>query len=253
MTPREMPAPAAPPAGGPRRLRSAKPRHVAARAAGARLLDVDAAMERAVPADERALARERVVVPLVRIERGAIDLLSLPVLCRPFAAIVLEGVVVRRVVTGERTAAEVLGPDDLLAVGLPAGRSFCTAHTPVRLAVLDERFRVAARRWPGLHDAVHDAMGRQLHETVERSALLHLPRVEQRLVALFAHLAERWGRVTPDGVVIPLRLSHELLGELVGSRRPTVTLALTQLGESGQVRRRAGDGWLLPAERIDAA
>lgn len=236
----------------PRRLSPVPPRPAGPPPAGVRLLDLDPAMELAVPVHERELARQRVVAPLLRIERGAIDPLQSPGLCRPFAAIVLDGVVVNRIATGDRTAATLLGPEEVLTVGVPSARGFFTAHTPVRLAVLDERFRVAARRWPGLHDAVHAAMARQLRDTVERSALLHLPRVEQRLVALFSHLAERWGRVTPDGVVIPLRLSHELLGELVGSRRPTVTLALTQLAEAGQLHRRDG-AWLLAAAGVAAA
>ena len=28
---------------------------------------------------------------------------------------------------------------------------------------------------------------------------------------LLWYLAERWGRVTPDGVIVPLRLTHETL------------------------------------------
>jgi CRP/FNR family transcriptional regulator, cyclic AMP receptor protein len=56
--------------------------------------------------------------------------------------------------------------------------------------------------------------------------------------------------VTGDGVVIGLRLTHEVLGCLVGARRPTVTLALKDLGAAGHVRRR-DDGRLVltPASR----
>ena len=64
-------------------------------------------------------------------------------------------------------------------------------------------------------------------------------------MALFWHLAERWGRMTAEGVVMPLTLSHRLLGELVGARRPTVSAALGELAHEGRlVRRRSGD-WLL--------
>lgn len=51
------------------------------------------------------------------------------------------------------------------------------------------------------------------------------------------HLADRWGRVTPDGVIVPLKLTHEALGRLVGAQRPTVTLALGELVASGRVTR----------------
>ena len=45
-------------------------------------------------------------------------------------------------------------------------------------------------------------------------ALLQLSPVETRLLVLFWHLAERWGHVTPDGITVRLRISHEVLGQL---------------------------------------
>jgi hypothetical protein len=50
--------------------------------------------------------------------------------------------------------------------------------------------------------------------------------------------------VTQAGVSVPIPLSHELLGGLIGSRRPTVTTALAALRDQGLVER-TGDGWLL--------
>jgi hypothetical protein len=58
-------------------------------------------------------------------------------------------------------------------------------------------------------------------------------------------LAERWGRVTPDGVLLPLTLSHRMLGQLIGARRPTVSTALGALTRAGEVSRRMDGGWLL--------
>jgi Mn-dependent DtxR family transcriptional regulator len=50
--------------------------------------------------------------------------------------------------------------------------------------------------------------------------------------------------MTPDGIVVPLRLTHETLGALVAARRPSVTSALGRLADAGLLRR--GDGvWLL--------
>ena len=51
--------------------------------------------------------------------------------------------------------------------------------------------------------------------------------------------------MTTDGVVLPLRLSHELLGALIGAQRPTVTLALRGLTDRGYIRRRPDRTWLL--------
>lgn len=63
-------------------------------------------------------------------------------------------------------------------------------------------------------------------------------------MALIWQLAESWGRVTPAGTRVPLSLSHEVLGGLVGARRPTVTLALSKLAKQGSLIRQ-GDEWLI--------
>ena len=95
-------------------------------------------------------------------------------------------------------------------------------------------------------------MGALLERAVRRTqrmsihqALLQLSPVETRLLVLFWHLAERWGHVTPDGISVRLRLSHELLGQLVGCRRASVTTALRHIDESGLLVRSADGTWLL--------
>ena len=68
--------------------------------------------------------------------------------------------------------------------------------------------------------------------------------IEKRLVILFWHLADRWGKVTPEGVRITLPLSHGMIAKLVGSRRPTVTTAMGKLRDEGVVEK-VDDGWVL--------
>jgi CRP/FNR family transcriptional regulator len=51
-------------------------------------------------------------------------------------------------------------------------------------------------------------------------------------------LAREHGRVRRDGVLLDFPLTHELLGEMVGSARETVTRALDELEEEGFVTRR---------------
>ena len=76
-------------------------------------------------------------------------------------------------------------------------------------------------------------------------AVSHLRHVDARLHVLMWYLADRWGKVRPDGINVPLKLTHQALGRLVGAQRPSVTTALKQLAESGLLTR-AGDGtWLL--------
>jgi hypothetical protein len=114
-----------------------------------------------------------------------------------------------------------------------------------RLAVLDERFIAAVRRWPVLLLTLHERLRVQQRRLAVHSAIGKLRRVEDRVLALLWHLAERWGRVGPNGVVVPLALTHETLGRLAGAERPTVTLALGELARSGAVTRRDDGSFVL--------
>jgi CRP-like cAMP-binding protein len=85
-------------------------------------------------------------------------------------------------------------------------------------------------------------------------AIVHQARVDVRLRMLLWHLAGRWGRVRSDATVVPLRLTHTLLADLVAARRPTVTSALADLARRGLMRS-SPDGWMLfgdaPVELLD--
>jgi CRP-like cAMP-binding protein len=88
---------------------------------------------------------------------------------------------------------------------------------------------------------------------IERARMLafqhvasHTPGLRGRLLALYWALADRWGRVTSEGVHVPLGLTHATLAELVGASRPSVSTTLGELAREGMVRRVAA-GWLLDA------
>ena len=61
---------------------------------------------------------------------------------------------------------------------------------------------------------------------------------------LLWRVAKRWGRADSDGIVLPVHLTHELLGSLVSAQRATVTRALGRLADEGSVVRR-DDGLLV--------
>jgi CRP-like cAMP-binding protein len=122
------------------------------------------------------------------------------------------------------------------------------AVTDVEYAVLDERFAVRMARWPAVATAL-------LGRTMERArslafylAVCHMTGIEQRLLVVLWHLADRWGRTSRDGVVLRLPITHAVLAGLVGARRPTVTTALARLEENGHVTRERGEGWILHGE-----
>jgi CRP-like cAMP-binding protein len=119
-----------------------------------------------------------------------------------------------------------------------------TVLEPARLAVLDERFARVACRWP---QVVAGLVSRTLRRSRWMTILLaisNLTRVDERVTALFWHLADRWGHVTPEGVVVPVPLTHDMIGRLVGAHRPSVTSALGELQRNEIITRRE-NGWLL--------
>jgi CRP-like cAMP-binding protein len=64
--------------------------------------------------------------------------------------------------------------------------------------------------------------------------LHHVDRVRLKLI----ELAREHGRVGKDGIRLDFPLTHDLLGEMTGSARETVTRALDELQREGFIDRR---------------
>jgi CRP-like cAMP-binding protein len=170
---------------------------------------------------------------------------------------IVDGMLTRDVVFAGRTTTELLGSGDLLRPWdddvqfdpLPFAATWYV-HSPSRIAILDTRVAMAAGRWPAIATAIGARHIRRARVLAFQRAIAQLPRVDDRLIVVLWALAERWGRVGPDGVRLPLDLPHRTLATLIGARRPSVTTALTGLSRAGLVER-VRDGWLLhgdPAE-----
>jgi CRP/FNR family transcriptional regulator, cyclic AMP receptor protein len=165
--------------------------------------------------------------------------------------LLLEGLIVRRVGRTGRYGAELLGPGDLMRpwqhdgedVTLPFDTSFRVIEQAL-LAVLDLRFAARAAPYPEVTGALVGRAMQRSRTLVVNMAIAHYPRIDRRLLMLMWHLADRWGRVTPEGIRIPLRLTHQLLADLVASRRPSVTSGLQQLAREGEISKH-GDAWIL--------
>ena len=155
----------------------------------------------------------------------------------------------QRLRVGDQVALRLLGPGDILSGGQTLRSTLltqaeCRAAARTQLALLGNEVLVAARRWPRLMAGLHVRIGEQSERLAIQLVICQIPRVEQRLLALMWLLAESWGRVTPAGTIVPLSLTHEALGELIGAKRPTVTLALSELTNRGAILREDG-GWVL--------
>ena len=215
------------------------------------LLDVLPQLAEGLTADETAAARRAIVAPTLRLARGTWDRTAIAEHAHaPFGAVVVSGLLARHVDIGGYPGLDLHGPSDLLAAAelrrgtVPCGEIWC-ATVRSEIALLDDRFLAAARRWPRLVSALFALMQEQYDRLMLQLVIAEQPRVEDRLLLLFWQLSDRFGKVTPAGIVLRLSLTHEALGRLIGARRPTVTLALRMLAERGSLERRADRSWLL--------
>jgi CRP/FNR family transcriptional regulator, cyclic AMP receptor protein len=214
------------------------------------LLGLDPGLRAAVPDGDLPAAERFLTAPYRELEPGTWAVPTIAVDGEPFAALLVEGLVTHETTIAGRRTADLLGPGDVFRpwrafdAAIP-GTTRWASRTTALVAVLDARFIAAARRWPRLYRVVHDRMADQLDRAAARGAIMGLPRVEQRVLGLFWQLAERWGKVRPEGVVLDLALTHELIGQLVGAQRPTVSLAMRALADEGVLQRTADGAWLL--------
>jgi CRP-like cAMP-binding protein len=224
-----------------------------------KLLEVDPDLGQDLPPDVLSDVTRLVTVPLIELDVGP---------WKPgrtfmesdnggpvIGCIVADGLVTRDAVLASRVCTQIFGPRDILSLdplenaSLRMGLEF-TVLAPARLALLDDAFLAAGQRWPQLLGRMLSTATSQLGRLSAEQTVSQLPRVEDRLIALFWHLADRWGVRRSADVVVTLPLTHETLGRLIGARRPTVSLGLRQLADTGALRRQ-GEQWMLSLKSVE--
>jgi CRP/FNR family transcriptional regulator, cyclic AMP receptor protein len=213
---------------------------------GVRLLDAEPDFAAGLSESDLAAARRHLVVPALRLPPGPWT--PPEALHSAIGVLVTSGMVVRRGTSFARPDIEILGSGDLIDGRVFTAEAGWQVLAPVDLVVLDDRFVRVARHWPALVSALARRLFDAQHEHRTRARICAMPRVEERILGLLGHLAHRWGRVTAAGITLALPITHEVLGILIGARRPTVTLALKTLAEEGRLTRLANGDWLLAAD-----
>lgn len=231
-------------------------------ASGARvlLLEADPDLASDLPEAELELARTQSMVRVIEIGGRKWNPAPLVRASRPgwLGLFLLRGVLIRRVMVGKRTACELFGPGDVFrpwdADGeyepLPITLDWLVLR-PSRLAVLDTAFSMRMVRWPTITSRLVERVAQRARYLALTQAVTHLPRTHSRLLILFWLLADRWGRMGHDGVRVRLPLTHTTLAMLVGSQRPSVTLALQRLTRAELLIREGEDRWLLTRRAIE--
>jgi CRP-like cAMP-binding protein len=219
------------------------------------VLDHDAGLRRVLREPDRSRARQHAVAGFAELPGGAWDPLARPMPEAELGLLVLQGLLIREVEVPEARCGELLGPGALLrpwddqAPDAPMRRDVTwQVVEPTRLAVLDRHFLRVVAHWPALVTALVARATERAHDLAVMMSVQSLKRVDARLLAFFWHLADRYGKVTAEGVLVPLALTHRQLALLVGAQRPSVTSALGALAERDLLRRDAHGHWLLAGE-----
>jgi hypothetical protein len=165
---------------------------------------------------------------------------------------VLDGVLCREVLAADVIATELIGAGELLRpwrlapdAALLRVKVRWTVLATARVGVIDHRTASRLGAFPEIASLLVERMAARSDRLAINQAIAQLNRVDQRLLTLFWHIAERWGRMTGHGVAIPLTLSHRMLAQLVGARRPTVSTAIGELTNRGEIQRLDDGSWLL--------
>jgi CRP-like cAMP-binding protein len=219
-----------------------------------RLVAEDPQLFEDLPQGARREASARAVVRALQLRRGPWDgrVPGAHDAAGYLGLLVLEGTMIRNVRVARQPRSELVGKGDLArpwehdgaAASMPFDADWRVLE-PTRLAILDDRFLAFACRWPAVVSAILGRAVRRSHGLALQLAISDVRHIKPRLLLLFWHLADRWGRVGRDGVTIPLRLTHEVIAQLVGAQRPTVSTALQALSREGLLTRRADRTWLL--------
>lgn len=218
----------------------------------ARVLVEDPDLAHTLDAAQREEAERACVARTVMLEAGTWSAPEFPPsVQRAVGLLLLDGLMMRRVGRAGRFGAELLGAGDILRPWEhDGGRAALPLETewrilePVRVAVLDVQFANRASRYPELTGQLVGRAMQRSRVLAAHMAIVHHTKVDTRLQMLFWHLADRWGRVTPDGVTIDIRLAHHVLADLVAAQRPSVSTALSRLARRELVQW-TGEHWLL--------
>jgi len=117
----------------------------------------------------------------------------------------------------------------------------CFAIEESLLHLVDRERMEAWLRDPALAANLVRVLSDQIADRELAVAIALEPRVERRLLLKLRQLADRWGRVTPDGIRLDLRLTHQELANMVGAVRESVTIALGRLADAGEIEVRRRD------------
>lgn len=161
---------------------------------GVRLLVVDLDLWHGLEGRQFQQAREQAIFPAVELDSGPLMLDRLRqaagVRDRLHGFLVINGSLTINIRMSGRTCTRLISPRELVLLdgvesdSIPVSWEWAVL-TPARLVLLDGRLRALARQWPPLMSAILERAAQQTRNAFLQQAISQLPRVEERLLALF--------------------------------------------------------------------
>jgi len=156
---------------------------------------------------------------------------------------------------GRESLLGVLGPGEMfgeLSLFDPGMRtSTATALTDaVVLGMGNEQLRPWLAGRPEVAAALLQALARRLRRTNEAMADLVFSDVPGRVAKALMDLGEKFGTVTPEGLMVTHDMTQEELAQLVGASRETVNKALADFAQRGWIRLETRQVLILDVERL---
>lgn len=207
-----------------------------------RVLDADPDLGANLHGAELQRAQNSLVARVYNARPGAWEIRAPAPEAGALGLLVLDGLLGLRTALEGRATLELVGRGDLLQPWVQLGsevtappESGWRIFEPSQVILLDRRFAETASEWPEVTAALMHRLVLRSRRLCYQLAANTSPRAEDRVLYALWSLADRWGRVTEDGVVLRLSLNHEQLAELVSAQRPSVSAALSRLREDGRL------------------
>ena len=117
-----------------------------------------------------------------------------------------------------------------------------------RLAVLNDGALDVLCKFPPVIEALLDRASRRIRRAAIQAAFDSRAGMDQRVLFSMWHLADRCGQPDGEAMVIPLPLTHQMIADLVGAQRTSVSAAISRLASEGMLSRTEERGWMLRPE-----
>jgi CRP-like cAMP-binding protein len=156
---------------------------------------------------------------------------------------------------GRETLLAVLGPGEMfgeLSLFDPGLRtSTATALTDaIVLGLGHDQLTPWLTGRPEVAAALLQALARRLRRTNEAMADLVFSDVPGRVAKALMDLGEKFGTITPEGLMVTHDMTQEELAQLVGASRETVNKSLADFAQRGWIRLESRQVLILDVERL---